>query len=177
MIKEHWWRILCFCIGLACGIYVVLEMGRVADFGSAVRLPIIGVFAGAMMTPLIAFVITNPFGSFFYSEKRGKLEAIYSIPEKHRNEGRYEESFRAYMAILSEDSQRLKAYQGMIDLASRELDDEKLAGQVLQSGLDELQDEKDRESLRELHKAYVSRMHAAEFNQRPDNISYYHPEE
>jgi hypothetical protein len=115
--------------------------------------------AATLLARPIAQLIAAPAGNLFYPEARfDRPQPMYSIPESKRKQGLCHEAMAGFRKIADEYPGDVRAYVEMIDIAVVDLHDGEFAETILQRGLAECRKEEDREILRRMYTAIVSRL-------------------
>ena len=124
--------------------------------------------AGAViMAPLIARLISEPFGKLFYSgEEFDRPQPMYSVPEGKRKKGLYREAFDGYLQIAREYPRELKPHLEMLKIAMLDLKDKEQGDLVFQQAIAALDDKEARDALLKMYEALNSK---AEYLPRPSD--------
>ncbi len=103
-----------------------------------------------IVTPSIVRLFAEPAGSLYHSEKEDVPRAPpdYSVPEKLRARGLFEEAMTAYEKIALQHPQASRPFLEMLDIALIELDNRDRAEAILNKGLALLSDPQNQEALR-----------------------------
>jgi tetratricopeptide (TPR) repeat protein len=115
------------------------------------------VVIGVILAPPLARLISEPAGSFFYSEKPYvQPQTLYDLPESLREKGRYAEAISEYQKIAGKYHEDTKPYIEMMDIAMVDLKDRELAAAIFNRGLSSLQNKDDQDVLKIAHATVTS---------------------
>jgi len=110
---------------------------------------------GYFAAPHLAEFVSTLFGA---TAKYSKPQPVYSIPEARRKEGRSQEAYEGFHAITLEHPQEINAYIAMIDVAIVDMRDTTLARTAFETGSAALRNTKDRDALRVMYDAILTRL-------------------
>ena len=107
----------------------------------------------------IAHLLAKPFSLLYFPEAQLDAPApLYSRAEALVKKGEYRDALEFYEELRVVNPQDTKLYVDMIDVFIMCLADRDEADRVLKLGLEVLEDERDREYVRQMHKAISSRL-------------------
>ncbi|MBA4388300.1 MAG: hypothetical protein C0404_09990 [Verrucomicrobia bacterium] len=110
--------------------------------------PILIIAAAIILGPQVTRLIVEPAGSIFMpDESFDKPQPIYSIPDRKRAVGLYEEAMEEYRKIADNHPEELKPHISMIQIAAIDMKNIPLATEIYRKSMASLRNDKKKDDL------------------------------